>query len=119
MIRMHLLARLLFASAFFASIPVAAASDEDFPIHDPWISLPIYGEAPRVYFVIQNSTPKSRRLIAATSPRCRSIELRLASFEGGAEGSKRLTEIEIPAGGAAAFSPRGPGWATDGGRAGS
>lgn len=107
MIRMRSPSFPAFAIAFFAAIPLALAADEDFPIRNPWISLPIYDEAPRIYFAIQNPTPKARRLVAATSPRCGSIALRIATFEGGTEGSKALTDIAIPAGGAVAFAPRG------------
>lgn len=95
------------AIALFTPIPPALAADGDFSIGDPWISLPIYDEAPRVYFSIRNPTAKARRIVGATSPRCRSIGIRIATFEGGTEGSKELTGIEIPAGGAVAFSPRG------------
>ena len=107
MIRIHLLAILAFAVALCAAIPPVLAAEGDFPIGDPWISLPIYDEAPRAYFAIRNPTAKSRRIVAATSPRCRSIEIRIVTFEAGAESSKKLTGIEIPAGGAVAFSPRG------------
>jgi len=101
-------ARFVIALALALSAAVSlAAAEAEFQVGNPWVSLPIYDEAPRAYFAIRNPTAKARRIVAATSPRCKSIELRIATFESGVGGSKKLDEIEIPPGGAAAFSARG------------
>ena len=106
MIWTHCPALLVLPSSLIAATPLAAAEGE-LLVGNPWLSLPIYDEAPRVYLVLQNPGAKPKRLVAATSSRCRSIELRIATVEGGAETSKTLDELEIPATGAVALSPRG------------
>lgn len=108
-IRLRILLAIAFtlAIALVAATPLARAGEGDIPIGNPWISLPIYDEAPRAYFAMQNPTARPLRIVGATSPRCREIGIRITTFEGGTEGAKALKEIEIPAGGAVAFSPRG------------
>lgn len=98
---------LFFATVLLLTGATAAHAEDALRIANPWVSLPIFDEAPRVYLAIQNATGRTQRIVAAKSPRCRSIELRLTTVVDGRERSKKLDEIEIPPGGAVALAPRG------------
>jgi copper(I)-binding protein len=106
MFRRPLTIAALFVPLFLtlAAIPVFA---EDLKISNVWVSQPILDEDPPAYFVVQNSASESRTIVGATSPVCESISIRRAVVSGGSESSEEVDEMEIPAGGAVAFVPRG------------
>jgi copper(I)-binding protein len=79
----------------------------DLQVGNPWVSLPILDEAPAVYFAIANRRDAARRIVGASSPRCERIEIHRAAVQDGVMGSVELEEMEIRAGGAVAFAPRG------------
>jgi len=86
------------------AVPAAAT---DLMAANGRIALPIDDEAPSLYFVIQNRGAKTRRLIGGSCSGCGAVEIRRATLQDGMMIPKRLTEWEIPAGGAVAFAPRG------------
>ncbi len=90
-----------------ASLLAAPALASDLKVANGWVSLPFHTEAPLGYFVIQNRGSKPRTIVAATSPRCESISLQRAVLRDGRMASNPMDEMQIPAGGAVAFAPRG------------
>jgi copper(I)-binding protein len=87
-------------------LPLSAAAS-DLHVGNPWIDLPIFDEDPPGYLAIQNQGNKPRKIVGGSSPRCETIEIHRAALKDGVMGSEKLDEIEIPAGGAVAFAPRG------------
>jgi len=79
----------------------------DLQIGNPWVRLPILDEAPAIYFAVANRRDAPRKIVGASSPRCDRIEIHRAAVQDGVMGSVELDEMEIPAGGAVAFAPRG------------
>ena len=88
-------------------LAATAAPADDLQVGNPWVSLPILDEDPAVYFAIANRRDAPRKITGASSPRCERIEIHRAAVQDGVMGSIELEEMEIPAGGAVAFAPRG------------
>ncbi|MBW2426212.1 MAG: copper chaperone PCu(A)C [Deltaproteobacteria bacterium] len=93
-----------FLVALLAATP---ATSNDLQVGNPWVSLPILDEEPAIYFAIANRRDAPRKITGASSPRCERIEIHRAAVQDGVMGSVELDEMEIPAGGAVAFAPRG------------
>lgn len=87
-------------------VPIAASAS-DLAVANAWASIPGPFENPSAYFVIQSKSTTTRTLVGASSPRCDWIEIIRAVLKDGAMGTEKLDKIEIPAGGAVAFVPRG------------
>jgi copper(I)-binding protein len=85
----------------------AAATASDLEIANAWATLPEAWENSSVYFVIQSKSKKTRTLVGASGSCCDFIEIRRAVLKDGAMDSEKQDKIEIPAGGAVAFMPRG------------
>jgi copper(I)-binding protein len=85
----------------------AAATASDLEIANAWATLPEAWENSSVYFVIQSKSKKTRTLVGASGSCCDFIEIRRAVLKDGAMDSEKQDKIEIPAGGAVAFVPRG------------
>lgn len=101
------MSRNLILLAIFTSLLVTPALAGDLEIANGWVSQPIYDEDPPGYFVIQNRGKKVRTIVGATSPRCERISIRRAVVRDGQMVSEELDEMQVPAGGAVAFAPRG------------
>ena len=87
-------------------LPVAASAS-DLEIANAWASLPEAWENSSVYFVIQSKSSKKRTLVGASGSCCDFIEMLRAVLKDGAMDSEKQDKIDIPAGGAVAFVPRG------------
>lgn len=59
------------------------------------------------YFVVVSQAPEARTIVGASGACCSSIRLSRAVLREGRMASEILPEMEIPAGGAVAFVPRG------------
>jgi copper(I)-binding protein len=80
----------------------------DLKVANGHIPLPMPREAPSVYFVIQSRSKETRTITGAHSPRAESVEVRRTSVVDGQWDSVALPEgMQVPAGGAVAFAPRG------------
>jgi len=101
------MSRSLILLTLLASLLATPALASDLTIANGWVSEPIYDEDPPAYFVIQNRGSKVRTIVGATSPRCEGISIRRAVLRDGRMASDGLDEMQIPAGGAVAFAPRG------------
>lgn len=97
----------MFRSLFVLLLLPIAASASDLTITHAWATLPQSWENSSAYFMIQNSGTKPRTIVGASSSRCDFIEILRAVLKDGAMDSEKLDEMEIPAGGAVAFVPRG------------
>ncbi|MCP4906345.1 MAG: copper chaperone PCu(A)C [bacterium] len=93
--------------AILASLLATPALAGDLKIANGWVSRPIHDEAASGYFVIQNRGSEPRTLVGATSPRCESVSIRRAVVRDGRMASEEMKNMQIPAGGAVAFAPRG------------
>ena len=101
------MSRNLILLVVLASLFATPALASDLTIANGWVSQPIYNEDPPGYFVIQNRGKKVRTIVGATSPRCERISIRRAVLRDGQMASDELDEMQVPAGGAVAFAPRG------------
>ncbi len=93
--------------AFLILLAPATAFASDLKIANAWVSAPILDEDARAYLVIQNKGSKARKLVGASSPGAESVEIHLATIQNGPDTSEKLSDFDIPAGGAVAFVPRG------------
>jgi copper(I)-binding protein len=83
------------------------ATASDLVIANAWASLPEAWENSSVYFVIQSKSKKTRTIVGASGSCCDFIEILRAVLKDGAMDSEKQDKIDIPAGGAVAFVPRG------------
>jgi copper(I)-binding protein len=97
---------LFFALPMLLLIPVTATAS-DLVVANAWTTIPAPHENPSAYFVIQNKGAKPRTIVGASSSRCDWIEIQRAVVKDGVMDSEKLEKMEIPAGGAVAFVPRG------------
>jgi copper(I)-binding protein len=97
---------LFFALPMLLLIPVTATAS-DLVVANAWATIPAPHENPSAYFVIQNKGAKPRTIVGASSSRCDWIEIQRAVVKDGVMDSEKLEKMEIPAGGAVAFVPRG------------
>lgn len=87
-------------------LPIAATAS-DLSVANAWVSRPEPWENSSAYFVIQSKSSKVRTLVGASSSCCDWIEIHRTVLKDGVMDSEKLDEMEIPAGGAVAFVPRG------------
>ena len=97
---------LLLALPLFLLLPIAAVAS-DLAVSNAWATIPEPYENSSAYFVIQNKGGKLRTIVAASCPACDWIEIHRAVLKNGMMDSEKLEKMEIPAGGAVAFVPRG------------
>lgn len=97
---------LVFALPLLLLFPIAATAS-DLKVANAWASLPQPWQNSSAYFVIQNNSAKVRTIVGASSSRCDFIEILRAVLKDGMMDSEKLDKMEIPAGGAVAFVPRG------------
>jgi len=90
----------------FSLTPTQAIAS-DLKVANAWISVPAAYENPSAYFVIQSHDKKTRTIVGGQCSGCDWIEIRRVVFKDGMMGSEKMDEMQIPAGGAVAFVPRG------------
>ena len=76
-------------------------------VANAWIDLTGDESAVSGYFVMQNRGPDSRALVAARSDLCGRVSIRRVVVDAGRWSSTELSSLDVPAGGAVAFVPRG------------
>ncbi len=97
---------LLIATSLPAFASIATA--DDLRIANGRVSMPIGGEDPTVFFVIQSKSKETRTIVGASSPRSESVSIRRTAIVEGQWGSEAMPDgMAIPPGGAVAFAPRG------------
>lgn len=81
----------------------------DVKIVNGWIEMPLWdGDEPPVYFTIMNKGSAVRKIVGASSPHCKRIELRRSALVNGTMASEKIDDFDVPGGGGAvAFTPRG------------
>jgi copper(I)-binding protein len=87
-------------------LPTSAFAS-DLKVANAWVSIPESYEIPPAYFLIQNRDSKNRTIVGGRCERCGWIEIQHVVFKDGGLGSATMETMEIPAGGAVAFVPRG------------
>ena len=98
--------RLLLSLPLILLLPIAAGAS-DLKVANAWASLPEPWENSSAYFVIQSKSSKTRTLVGASCSGCEYIEILRAVLKDGVMDSEKLDRMDIPAGGAVAFVPRG------------
>lgn len=90
---------------------LAAADDpeekSELRVANAKVLVPESWENATAYLVIQNKGKKARKIVGGGCEGCEWVEIHRAVFRDGAMESEKLDEMEIPAGGAVAFAPRG------------
>ena len=76
-------------------------------IANGWISAPILDEDPPLYFVVQNKGSEVRTITGVAGECCVKGTIERAVVREGRMASETMAEMQIPAGGAVAFAPRG------------
>ncbi len=102
------LARTAFLLSLLALLLLpTAASASDLKVVNAWATLPESWENSSAYFVIQSKSSKTRTIVGVSGSCCDFIEILRAVLKDGAMDSEKLDKMDIPAGGAVAFVPRG------------
>lgn len=104
--RSRLARRVLRLAALLVLLPVSASAG-DLVVANASVRVPEPYENATAYLVIQNKGNHPRKIVGGTCGGCDWIEIRRAVFKDGMMDSQKLDEMEIPAGGAVAFVPRG------------
>ena len=99
--------RLSLLLALCALLPAACAFAQPIEVDGAWIRL-LPGDLPLAgYFTLHNGGSRTLKLIGASSPAFRRIELHHSMNMHGMEKMVPVREITIPAGGNLAFAPGG------------
>lgn len=85
----------------------AAAAPSELMVANAWIDPADDGSEGSAYFVIQNRGQTTRTLVAARSTRCERVSIQRVVVDEGVVTSAELSSLDVPAGGAVAFVPRG------------
>jgi copper(I)-binding protein len=100
--------RLLLAGLAAALTPLAATAAEAPPkVIEPWARAALQGRTSAAYMTIENATDTLDRLVAASSPVARVVELHTHMMEGGVMRMRPVTAIEVNPGEPAVLRPGG------------
>jgi periplasmic copper chaperone A len=87
---------------------VAAASDMDISISDDWLAAtPAGARVAAGYLTIVNAASAPDRLVAASSPRAARVEVHEMVMEDQMMRMRRVTALDVPAGGSVSLKPGG------------
>jgi copper(I)-binding protein len=105
--RRTICAALLVSLAIAAAVVAHADEPSEIRVANPKVIVPESWENATAYLVLQNKGKTARKIVGGRCSGCDGIEIRRAVFRDGRMESEKLEEMEIPAGGAVAFVPRG------------
>ncbi|MCU0983643.1 MAG: copper chaperone PCu(A)C [Acetobacteraceae bacterium] len=94
-------------AALPATILAAPARAEALVVHEPWARAALQGRTSAAYMTIENTTATLDRLVAATSPAARVVELHTHMMDGGVMRMRPVTAIEVNPGEPAILRPGG------------
>lgn len=100
--------RLLLGSlAMLAALAAAPALAQPLAVHEPWARAALAGRTSAAYMTIENTTEALDRLVAATSPVARVVELHTHIMDGGVMRMRPVAAIEVNPGEPAVLRPGG------------
>jgi hypothetical protein len=105
--RRTICAALLVSLALAATVVAHADEPSEIRVANPKVIVPESWENATAYLVLQNKGKTARKIVGGSCSGCDGVEIRRAVFRDGRMESEKLDEMEIPAGGAVAFVPRG------------
>jgi len=85
----------------------ASLAPDELVVANAWVDVADDGLEASVYFVIQNRGRTTRTLVGARSAGCERGSIRRVVIDEGRMTSTGLSSLDVPAGGAVAFVPRG------------
>lgn len=98
--------RLLLAAAASA-LALPAAAQAPLVVHEPWARAAMAGRTSAAYMTIENTTDTLDRLVAASSPIARTVELHTHIMDGAVMRMRPVTAIEVNPGEPAVLRPGG------------
>ncbi len=108
---MQLARRLFVRASLVTAIAIIAPSrllaGADIHVHDPWTRPGIPNRPAAIYMLIHNHGDTDDRLIGASSPRARKIELHKSEMKNGMMTMTPVEGIDVPAEEAVELKPRG------------
>ena len=105
--KLHLTRAALLASALAAVCGVPAAHAADISVEQPWARAAVQGGVGGAFMRIENRGAAPDRLLSASSPVARAVELHTTIRDGDVMRMRPVTAIEVPAQGAVQLRPGG------------
>lgn len=102
--RRILLGALCALPALAAATPARA---EPLLVHEPWARAALQGRTSAAYMTIENTTATLDRLVSATTPAARVVELHTHMMDGGVMRMRPVSAIEVNPGEPAVLRPGG------------
>lgn len=104
--------RILLAAALAAALPGPmlsgpAAAQAPVDVQEPWARAALQGRTSAAYMTIENNTAVLDRLVSATSPVARVVELHTHMMDGGVMRMRPVQAIEVNPGEPAVLRPGG------------
>jgi len=100
--------RLLLATMpALAALAATPARAQPLTVHEPWARAALAGRTSAAYMTIENTTDALDRLVSATSPAARVVELHTHIMDGGVMRMRPVTAIEVNPGEPAVLRPGG------------
>ncbi len=99
--------RRLLLAGFAASLALPASAQAPLVVHEPWARAAMAGRTSAAYMTIENTTGTLDRLVAASSPAARLVELHSHIMDGGVMRMRPVTAIEVNPGEPAVLRPGG------------
>lgn len=98
--------------AALAALPAAALvtparAEAGLVVHEPWARAALQGRTSAAYMTIENTTAALDRLVSATSPAARVVELHTHIMDGGVMRMRPVSAIEVNPGEPAVLRPGG------------
>ena len=99
--------RRLLLAGLVAALARPASAQAPLVVHEPWARAAMAGRTSAAYMTIENTTGTLDRLVSATSPAARVVELHTHLMDGGVMRMRPVTAIEVNPGEPAVLRPGG------------
>jgi copper(I)-binding protein len=99
--------RILLAAALAGTLSAPAAAQAPVVVQEPWARAALQGRTSAAYMTIENTTTALDRLVSATSPVARVVELHTHMMDGGVMRMRPVQAIEVNPGEPAVLRPGG------------
>ena len=105
--RRRALAGLSMLGALALASPLAAQGTGGIVVEQPWARAALQGGNGGAFLTLRNSGTAADRLVSASSPLARAVEIHETVREGDVMRMRPVTAIEVPAGGSVTLRPGG------------
>ncbi|WP_291296725.1 copper chaperone PCu(A)C [Elioraea sp.] len=99
--------RIVIAAGFAAIVAAPANAQAPISVQEPWARAALQGRTSAAYMTIENTTAALDRLVSATSPVARVVELHTHMMDGAVMRMRPVSAIEVNPGEPAVLRPGG------------